>query len=250
MLASSPTQELTLASPTAVATQVPTPNITLQSPSAALDLQKLMAVYLTAKGVENIILAPEQVFIDFYNKVIPDLSTLRFRSSVDLVRMNIGEPVLSHHELYGDDARVQAILMGGFTTENGGYLLLGTEDSATGERAIIPVQFTFGSEGRWATVGIRRDHDAIKQMGFGGTLEFITAEELLTRVKNHLGKDILTSFSLDYPPDSPLPDDTKTADEKYFLFERMKTNNLYINDPLSIDKSDLLMSPWVGQIYY
>lgn len=209
-----------------------------------------MAVYLTVKGVGNILLAPEQVFIDFYNKVIPDISTLRFRSSVNLERINIGEPVLSHHELYGDNARVQAILMGGFTTENGGYLLLGTQDSATGERAIIPVQFTFGSEGRWSTVGVRRDHDAIKQMGFGGTLEFITAEELLNNVKGHLGKDILTSFSLDYPTDTDLPEDSKAANEKFFLFERMETNNLFIYDPLSIDKSDLLMSPWIGQIYY
>lgn len=244
------TQALTVATPTKVAMDLSISNLKLESPAAVEDMQKLIELYLTTEGVKDVVLAPEQVFSDFYNKVIPDKSNLRLRSSRELERLNIGVPVFSYNGINGDYAYIQSILMGGFTTENGAYLLLGTENSKTGDRAIVPVQVTFGNKGPWSTVGIREDHNPIRTMLYSGTLEFISAEELLIDIRGRLGRDVLTPFSIFYPADGPMAEESKIANEKFNLFDRHKSNDLFINDPLSIDKNNLLESPWVGQLFF
>ena len=263
------TQELTLVSPTEVAIEMPTITLTpeptatvlptetatemliptsdLESATAVEDLRKLNEMFETNKDINNLVLAPEQVFSDFYNKVIPEEGYLRV-GLADGKRYNIGEPYF----FKGNFARIQATLMGGFTTDNGAYVLLGTENSSTGDRSIVPFQLTFGSEGRWATAGIKKDSSAKKIMEYSvNNLEFILAVDLLNIVKENLGRNVMTHIDLVgcYTSQS-LPEDSKVAFEKYFLAERCKSNSILIDDPLSIDKNNLIQTPWSGYFVY
>lgn len=237
------TAELTLTpEPTATATEIPIPTLALESAMAVEDLRKLKEMFETNKDIDNLILAPDQVFSDFYNKVIPKESELR-RSLLGGEPWNIGIP----YPPGGDDGLVQAILMGGFTTNDGAYLLLGTENSTSGDRFIVPVQYTFGDEGAWSTAGIKEDTSVTKilEYDFSG-LKFVSAKELLTLVGEILGRNIYTQIMLSY--DGEIYEASKV--EKYSLRERFDSNKLYINNPLSIDKKNLLESPWTVYFAY
>jgi len=262
------TQELTLVSPTEVATEIPIFTLTseptaivlptevttemmisaldLESATAVEDFRKLNEMFKVNKDIDNLVLAPEQVFSDFYNKVIPNESDLRVDIK-DNKHYKIGEPFIFD----SGDVRVQATLMGGFTTDNGAYVLLGTENSSTGDRSIVPHQLTFGSEGGWSTTGIKKDTTQTRIMEYDiSGLKFVSAKELLTIVKENLGKNILTYLYFDYQRDEPMPEDSRIAVQKYFLFERFESNKLFINDPLSIDKNNLIQTPWSAYIIY
>lgn len=256
------TQELTLVSPTEVATEMPTitltpeptatsseipiPTTAIESAKAIEDLRKLNEMFEVNQDIDNLVLAPEQVFSDFYNKVIPNESDLRVDIK-DNKHYKIGEPFIFD----SGDVRVQATLMGGFTTDNGAYVLLGTENSSTGDRSIVPHQLTFGSEGGWSTTGIKKDTTQTRIMEYDiSGLKFVSAKELLTIVKENLGKNILTYLYFDYQRDEPMPEDSRIAVQKYFLFERFESNKLFINDPLSIDKNNLIQTPWSAYIIY
>ena len=262
------TQELTLVSPTEVAIEMPTitltpeptatvlptevvtemmiPALDLESATAVEDLRKLNEMFETNKDIDNLVLAPEQIFSDFYNKVIPKEADLRFDRD-DVKRYNIGEPYYYKKDNF---VNIQATLMGGFTTDNGAYVLLGTENSSTGDRSIVPFQFTFGSEGRWATAGIREDSSQRKIMQYSiNNLEFILALDLLNNVKENLGRTIMTHIELiGCSISQSAPEDSKVAYEKYFLVERCNSNSIFIDDPLSIDKNNLIKTPW--SIFY
>ena len=221
----------------------------IESAKAVEDLRKLNEMLEVNKDIDNLVLAPEQVISDFYNKVIPNESDLRVSLSDMTYYYKIGEPFINRD---GSVARVQATLMGGFTADNGGYLLLGTENAATGDRSIVPVQFTFGSEGLYSTLGIKKDNTQKRIMDYSGNItEFISAEALLVIVREYFGKNIL--FGLDFNMDINSPgilEEFKIIKDKYFLFERFESNKLYINDPFSIEKNNLYRAPWTNHLYY
>lgn len=232
------TATLTLESSNAVTSEFSFADISVESSTAVEDLQKLREMFETNQDIDNIVLAPDQVFSDFYNKVIPKETDLRFNPS-DSKLYNIGEPIY-----YDKDADVQATLLGGFTTDNGAYLLLGTENIATRDRSIVPFQFTFGSEDPWSTVGVKNESSG--RMNYSvDPLVFIHATDLMNLIKENFGKNIAMQIHLfGYPLPPSLPEVSRVAYERFFLEERFLSNSLFITDPLSIDKTNLLESPW------
>lgn len=221
----------------------------IESATAVEDLRKLKEMFETNKDIDNLVLAPEQVFADFYNKVIPNESDLRVSLSDMTHYYNIGEPFISRN---GRVARIQATLMGGFTADNGGYLLLGTENIETGDRSIVPFQVTFGFDGIYSTLGINKDNTQKRIMDYSGNInEFISAEKLMVIVQENFGKNILFGLNLNIDINAPgTLEEFKITNDKYFLLERLESNKLFIDDPLNIDKNNLYQSPWINHLYY
>lgn len=244
-----PADVLTSLSPTETASVIPLSNVTLESLTSLEDMQKLIEMFEANKDIDKVVLASEQVISDFYSKVIPNESDLRVSLGDMTHYFMLGEPLVSRD---GSVARVQATLLGGFTTNNGAYLLLGTENAATGDRSIVPIQFTFGVDGLYSTLGIKKDNTQKRIMDYSGNItEFISAEELLGIVREYLGKNILLSLSFYMDINSPgTLEEFKLVNEKYFFIERLESNKLFINDPLHIDKSNLNRVPCTNHLYY
>lgn len=201
----------------------------------------------SSENLDNLVLAPVDVFNNFLNKTIPTEVELRYDNSDELAR--IGGAVVSD-DSHQTAAKIQMVLLGGFTNEDMAYLIFGTEDSLTGERIIVPVQFTFSLEGSCSTVQVGEDTNQIKMMDYSyENMETLDALELLDRVKENLGKVVVVQLELKYKLERPNREFIAVV-EKFKLFERWALNILLVNNPSNLNVSNLKECPWAGLIIF
>ena len=231
-------------------TPEPTTNEIIETPGILTEMQEWRIFLESMKDVDNIVLAPEQFFSDFFDKKIPIQKDLRLGED-DLVK-DIGVCEIEENETNSNLGHAQLLLMGGYVKDNDGlFLLVGTQ-AENGDRFILPVQLTFGETAPLSNSMVILDGNEIKRIVLPAVaLNSMSTEQILEYVEKNLGEVIVIQFMLDEKEGVRAPQPVYVQiDEKASVTERLEVNNMFCRNPEELkinDLNDLKKIPW-GQL--
>lgn len=226
--------------PIAMVTEIPI-ETTIQMPTES----GIFTIIPKLEGTIDSFSVDQKTYEDFFDKKIPLQGDLRIGE--DNLIKEIGECELDVHEDFPTIAHLQLFMMGGFLNKDGLYLVVGTQDE-NGKRLVLPIQMTFEATGKNSNVMMILDGNQTKEIQLSAVgLNNISGEECLDYARQNMGKVVVIQLLLD-SKGIVLPNSEYTeANEKYFIEQRMRENNINCTNPEDLEVSNYKNVPW-GQL--